>query len=188
MEEAYDILKSLITSKASERMIAFAGFVIQPEENTADREGVLKIAASYRSNGSGYLTLTFIVDTENDLEVRQHLARLFTKSDQKAFHGLIGTELEMLLEIPLDCMAQSQAFFILELHLYFRLLRDQERRLIDGKVIPALTKLLRCSFDSIEWLPEESQRAKILAPRESPTQRPEEGASFRALFNRWLKG
>jgi len=188
MEEAYDVLKSLLSTKASERMIAFAGFVVQPEENGADREGVLKIAASHRPDGSGYLTLTFIVDTEDNQDVRHHLAELFKESDQQVLRELMGKEVEMLLGIPLDCMARSQTFFVQELHVYFRLLKGQEKRLLNEQVIPALRKILLCSFDSIEWLTEESQKPKIIPPRESFTLAPEEGTSFKALFNRWFKG
>ncbi len=61
MEESYDLMGAVLTSKANEHMIGFAGFV---KSGTVPLEGVVKVSAFHRADSSGYLTLTFIIDRE----------------------------------------------------------------------------------------------------------------------------
>lgn len=152
MEDYYDVTESLFSAKADEGMIAFAGFMVP--DGAVPGEGVLKVAAFRRSDGSGYLTLTFILDLEADPDRKAAFQACFRRVDQETLTARLGADFEMLIEVPLNPFAASTRFFIEELNLYFRRLAGRERPLLEAGVIPVLDDLLGVRFEPLEWLAE----------------------------------
>ena len=113
MEEAYDLMEGLLTSKADEHLMGFAGFSRGAHPGVVASEGVLKVSAFHRPDGSGYLTLTFIQDRE------QGAGNMLVKPDQEAFRALLGPNFEMLIDIPLNTFADLPDYVVEELDVYF---------------------------------------------------------------------
>jgi hypothetical protein len=150
MEDYYDLTESLFAAKANEGMIAFAGFTVS--EDRASREGVLKVSELCRSDRSGYLTLTFVIDLLDNATEKASLEARFSRVDQDALAARLGPDFEMLLDVPLNSFAESPRFFVEELNLYFLRLEGRERRLLEELIIPELADLLDLQFESLEWL------------------------------------
>ncbi|MFZ4791308.1 MAG: hypothetical protein ACOYMW_10540 [Candidatus Competibacteraceae bacterium] len=158
MQKSYDVTQSLFSAKASEGMIAFAGFRVCDAENAAGSEGVLKIAAFTRPDGGGYLTLTFVIDLEGNANQRSELQARFRRVDQDTLAARLGADFEMLLEVPLNIFAETTQFYIEELNLYFHRLAGRERWLLEDQAIPMLGQLLDFVFDPLDWLAETQNR------------------------------
>lgn len=173
MQETYDVVKSVLSAKSDERMIAFAGFQMRPDSDESSIDGVLKIAAFARSDGSGYLTLTFVLDLDQDSARTERLSVSFHRASQETLQQWLGPDFEMLLEIPLNTFTQSSQFYIEELHLYFRRLAGREHALLEGHILPALSEILSVQFDSMQWLPDGQTE-------------PSEQSSLTALLEDWL--
>ena len=151
MSGSYDLTKGVFSAKAKEGMIAFAGFQVLGEEGARDFEGVLKVAAFSRSDGNGYLTLTFILDLDGNGARRPLLRARFHRLDQDTLMHRLGPDFLMLLDMPLDPFTESPDFYIEELNLYFHRLAGRERSLLEDWVMPALDHLLDFRFESLEW-------------------------------------
>ncbi len=148
MEEAYDLMESLLASKADEHMIGFAGFSRRAHPDGGSIEGVLKASAFHRPDGSGYLTLTFIYDRE------QGAGNLLDKPDQKSLRGLLGPNFDMFIDIPLNTFADIPDYLVEEMDVYFHHLQSQERVVLESSLMPALTQLLGLDFKPLqEWPP-----------------------------------
>ena len=148
MEEVYDLMTSLLATKADEQMIGFAGFsrLAGPEGQAG--EGIVKVAAFHRPEGSGYLTLTFIQDRTAGTRA------LLGKLDQGAFHALLGPDFEMLIEIPLDAFASAPDFLVEELDVYFHHLQGRERHLLETRLLPALCQVCALEVRPLQdWRP-----------------------------------
>ncbi len=148
MEEAYDLMEGLLTSKADEHLMGFAGFSREAHSGVVASEGVLKVSAFHRPDGSGYLTLTFIQDRE------QGAGNMLVKPDQEAFRALLGPNFEMLIDIPLNTFADLSDYVVEELDVYFRHLQGRERGVLESSLLPALTQLFGLAFKPFqEWPP-----------------------------------
>lgn len=148
MEEVYDLMASLLATKANEQMIGFAGFSRQAGPEGPAGEGIVKVAAFHRPKGSGYLTLTFIQDRTAGTRA------LLGKLDQAAFHALLGPDFEMLIEIPLDAFASAPDFLVEELDVYFHHLQGRERRLLETRLLPALSQVCGLEIRPLQdWQP-----------------------------------
>lgn len=169
MQKSYDITQSLFSAKASEGMIAFAGFRASDAENAAGSEGVLKIAAFTRPDGGGYLTLTFVIDLEGNANQRSELQARFRRVDQDALAARLGSDFEMLIEVPLNTFAETTQFYIEELNLYFHRLAGRERWLLEEQALPMLGQLLNFTFEPLDWVAEMPRRTSP-APVEQPDQ------------------
>ena len=66
MTREFDPIKSYLTLKAHEKMIAYVSLRFPMDGKNRGREGVIKISSFHRPYGGGQLTLTFIIDTEGD--------------------------------------------------------------------------------------------------------------------------
>ncbi len=155
MTKILDLEQSVIALKNDERMIGFAGFMAPRKEDGPGREGVLKISSFCRPEGSGFLTLTFIVDTENDQPAKTWLIELFERITQDSLRPHLGREMETLVSVPLDYLMDAEAYFFSELNVYFRSLSGRERELVTKKLLPALKVVLECTFEPVEWLDQE---------------------------------
>lgn len=152
MQETYDVTASLCASKAEEGMIAFAGFTASDLNGGGMREGVVKIAAACRPDRNGYLTLTFVLDLDEDRALESRWQAHFRRASPTALAAELGADFETLLDVPLSSFAASGRFYIEELNLYYRDLAGRERERLEGQVIPALTRLLELQFEPLEWV------------------------------------
>lgn len=144
MDEPYDLLNSLTKTKADELMIGFAGFLKRDRISGLDLEGIVKVSAFCRADGSGYLTLTYIMDHESDASGD------LGKPTESALRDLLGSNFMMLIDIPLNAFAAKSPYLIQEMDIYFHNLQGQERRLIEASVFPALSQLLSLRFEPLQ--------------------------------------
>ena len=180
MTQEFDARKSYLAVKASEKMVAFVGFITPLEENGKTKEGVVKISSFHRPYGGGYLTLTFIVDRGQDEELIDKHQRLCENLTEKALRPLLENGFERMVKVDLDLLERSEGWYIDELNVYFRTVEGREKVLIEEQLLPAIEKLLPCKFNSVEWWPEGRK-----------TQTPEEEGieghlSLRGLFRKWF--
>lgn len=152
MSRPYDLTKSVLSAKAKEGTIAFAGFQALGAEGAEGWDGVLNIAAFSHSDGNGYLTLTFILDLNGDSARPALLQARFRRLDQDTLSHRLGADFQMLLDMQLNPFAESADFYIEELNLYFHRLAGRERSLLEDWVIPALDPLLDFRFEPLDWL------------------------------------
>jgi hypothetical protein len=180
MTQEFDAKKSYLAVKASERMVAYVGFVISREEDGQTKEGVVKISSFHRPYGGGYLTLTFILDRGQDEEHIDRYQWLCDNLTEESLRPLLEKGFERMVKVDLDSLEKSKGWYIEEINIYFRTIEGREKFLIEGQLFPAIEKLLPCKFDSVEWWP---------AGRK--TQSPEEEEidghiSLRGLFRKWF--
>jgi hypothetical protein len=180
MTQEFDAYKSYLSIKASEKMIAFVGFVIPLDEDAKTKEGVVKISSFHRAYGGGYLTLTFIVDKRQDEALTDRYQRLFADFTEDTLRPLLGKGFERMVKVNLDSLESNKAWYIEEINVYFQAIEDREKELIEGQLIPAIEKLLSCKFDPVEWWPEDRKT-------QTPKKEEIEGhISLRGLFRKWF--
>lgn len=180
MTREFDARKSYLAVKASEKMIAFVGFMIRLDEDGKTKEGVVKISSFHRPYGGGYLTLTFIVDRGQDEKLVNELERLCNNLTEEALKPLLGNEFEKMVKVSLNSLEETEGWYIEEINFYFRTVGGQEKVLIEQQLFPAIEKILPCTFDPVEWWPE---------GRKSQTpggEEVEEHISLRGLFRKWF--
>ena len=154
MTQEFDARKSYLAVKASERMVAYVGFVIPLAEDGKPKEGVVKVSSFHRPYGGGYLTLTFIVDKEGQNEAlldRHH--RLCDNLTEDALTPLLEKGFERIVKVDLDLLEESKGWYIEEINVYFSTFQGREKELIEGQLFPAIEKLLCCKFGTVEWWP-----------------------------------
>jgi hypothetical protein len=186
MEEPYDLMGGVLSTKANEQMIGFAGFVKPDREGGAPLEGMVKVSAFHRADGSGYLTLTFIIDQEPGGVAGEPRRRL-GKPDPDDLRKRLGSNFEMLIDLPLSPLSNASPFFIEEFDVYFRHLQGQEQSLAETTLLPALGDLLGLRFEPLNpWQSEqESPLSRLLAEAEARVARPPEPKSLlKRLFGR----
>ena len=177
MTQEFDPKKSYLAVKANEKMIAYVGFTIHLGEKGEKKEGVVKIASFQRAYGGGYLTLTFIVDREQD---EKFLKQMYTNLTEDALKPLLGKEFERMVKVDLDSLENVRGWSIEDINVYFRSVAGREKVLVESRIIPALEKILPCRFDAVEWWPEGRETE---APEGNEI---EEQVSLRGLFKKWF--
>jgi len=180
MTQEFDARKSYLAVKASERMVAYVGFVIAREKDGKTKEGVVKISSYHRPYGGGYLTLTFIVDRDQDEELVDKHQRLCASLTEETLRPLLEKGFERMVKVDLDSLERSEGWYIEEINLYFHKIEGREKALIEQQLFPAIEKLLPCKFDTVEWWPE----GKKTHPPEK--EEIEEHISLRGLFRKWF--
>ena len=153
MTEPFDPKKSYLSIKAHEGIIAFVGFQIRFTEKAPLKEGVLKIASEYKAYGGGSLTLTFIVDTKDDSQLKQQLDQMFKGLTEKSLRENIGSNMNRLSKVSLDMLADVEDWYIQEISVHFRILKGEEKPVVEQSVLPALEKVLPVTFQPVEWWP-----------------------------------
>ena len=146
---AYDLDRQLARLKADERMLGFAGFTLFPGDDHPV-EGMLKIGRQPSESRDGFLSLAFIVDVDHDRELAHRLARAFSDLREEDIGPRLGASFEYLADVELAA-AEEALWFVFELNLRFRNLEGQEQRLIQGRVVPALTVTLPIHLEDVEW-------------------------------------
>jgi hypothetical protein len=182
MTQEFDPKKSYLSVKAHEKMIAYVGFRIQDAKDNRDQEGVIKISSSQRPYGGGYITLTFIMDTRDDKDLKDNLSQRFNSLTEDSLKPFLGKDMEKIVKVSLDSLEQIPKWYIEEVNVYFSKIDDRENVLIEDRLIPALASSLSFSFDPVEWW-----------PADKPLKGPEEASflehiSIKALFRKWFKG
>ena len=132
MTREFDAHKSYLAVKASEKMIAFVGFVIPLDEDGKTKEGVVKISSFHRPYGGGYLTLTFIVDKGQNGGISAHYQRLCDDLTEDAIRPLLESGFEKIVKVNLDLPESSKTWYIEEINVYFKTLEGREKVLIEG--------------------------------------------------------
>lgn len=153
MTEPFDPKKSYLSIKAHEGIIAFVGFQIRSTEKDPRKEGVLKIASEYKAYGGGFLTLTFIVDTKDDSQLKQQLDQMFKGITDKTFKENIGSNMNRLNKVSLDTLADVKDWYVQEINIHFRILKGEEKPVVEQSLLPALEKVLPVTFLPVEWWP-----------------------------------
>ncbi|MBW1982703.1 MAG: hypothetical protein JRJ12_15955 [Deltaproteobacteria bacterium] len=151
MEDVIDLKEELISLKAEEGIIAFAGFVVNPGEDIPPKEGILKFSTYYGKSGVDQLTLTFIVDTKNNQQMESYLSELFDSLSEDAIKAHLQEEIDAVVKVPVGSMADIKDWYIQELNFYRRSLQGCEQHLLEKVLIPFLTSLLSFNFGEIEW-------------------------------------
>jgi hypothetical protein len=179
MTQEFDARKSYLAVKASEKMVAFVGFVIPIEEDGKTKEGVVKISSFHRPYGGGYLTLTFILDKGQDEELIDRYQQLCDNLTDDTLRPLLEKGFERMVKVDLDSLERSKGWYIEEINVYFRTVEGREKALIEGQLFPAIEKLLPCKFNSVEWWPEGRKT-------HTPEEEIEDHSSLRGLFRKWF--
>jgi hypothetical protein len=172
MTQEFDPKKSYLKIKAHEKMIAYVGFVIRFGKDDQRKEGVIKISSFQRPYGGGYITLTFIVDTEDNQELKAHLKKL---------KPYLEKDMEKIVKVSLDSLEEIPQWYIEEISVHFSNIDERVNVLIEEKLIPALESGLSFSFDPVEWW-----------PADKPVEVPDEASlmekiSLKTLFRKWFK-
>ena len=180
MTQEFDPRKSYLAVKANEKMIAYAGFVLQLEEDGKSKEGVVKISSLHRPYGGGYLTLTFMVDKGQDDALKSQLELLEDKISENSLKPHLGAEYERMVRVDLDMLEETRGWYIEEINVYFRSITGQEKVLVEQRLLPALEGIWPCKFEPVEWWPEGRETAP---PGGGEVEEPK---SLKGLFKKWF--
>ncbi len=161
MQKVYDITRMDIDLKALEGMIAYAGLSIQPDPAGPPRDGVMKVAAFHRPDGSGYLTLTYLVDTDGVLEVKAQLEQVFKGMADDRLRAALGSDFQMLMFNTLHGSEQTDPWCFVEQFIYLARLRGNEKQLLEGKILPCMRDGLPCRFGALEWWEDPEQKEEL---------------------------
>jgi hypothetical protein len=181
MTQEFDPKKSYLAVKAHEKMIAYVGFGIQFGDDHRSKDGVIKISSFQRPYGGGYITLTFIVDTENNKELKAHLTQLFDDLTEDSLRPYLGKDMEKTVRVSLNSLEEIPEWHIEEITVHFSSIGERINVLIEEKLIPALETALSISFDPVEWWPPDKP---VEGPRETSVP---EHIPLKALFRKWFK-
>ena len=184
MENVYDLSKITRTLKTDENVIAFTSFSIN-QINQPSREGVLKISSFFRPDWSGYLTLTFIMDTDADTRFQDNLSRLFADINEHSLRPLFKGQFDTVFRCPMDAMSKSAAWYFEEINIYFKSIKGRERSVIEQQLIPALEKLLPFHFGPLEWWDQQMPKLKI--PQASAEKNKVEAESLMSALIKWFR-
>jgi hypothetical protein len=180
MTQEFDPRKSYLTVKANEKMIAYAGFVVEFEEDAKSKEGVVKISSFHRPYGGGYLTLTFIVDKGQDEALKTQFEKLCNTITEDSLRPMMGGDFERMVKVDLDMLDETKGWYLEEINVYFRTLAEREKVIVEEKLLPALECILPCKFETVEWWPE-GRRPELPGGIDIAEQK-----SLKGLFKRWF--
>jgi len=182
MSPVIDLKREFIAGKAKEDIIGFAGFRLSVDESDHPLEGNLVVSSRKREDGSGYLTVTFLIDAEDDPPTTSAISALFKgvkKSDSIA--GL-GRQFEEMIETTVE-LEKSDDWFMDSFTFYSNPLSNIKRKDVEGKLLPAFEALLPIQFDPMEWLPEETAVHRSGKP---DSEAKKSIRSFRELLKGWF--
>ena len=180
----FDEKKSYLSIKAHEGIIAFVSFLIKGLKDRGPKEGILKIASSKKPYGGGYLTLTFMVDTPDNPSMRDQLDRHFEGLTESVLYEHMGGNLEGINKVSLDTVAQIEDWYIEEINVHFRSFKGGEKTEVEQSLLPALEKVLPCTFQPVEWWP--IDKVKRAAASEGDWVDQVSTGSIKALFRKWF--
>lgn len=181
MTQEFDPKTSYLAVKAHEKMIAYVGFGTPLGAEGQPKEGVIKISSFHRPYGGGYITLTFIVDTQNNKELKAHLKQRFDKLNEDSLRPYLGKDMEKTVRVSLDSLEEIPEWYIEEVSIHFKNMEERDDVLIDEKLIPALKSCLSFSFDPVEWWPADKP---VAMPKDASKMKQ---MSIKKLFHKWFK-
>jgi hypothetical protein len=181
MTQEFDPKKSYLKIKAHEKMIAYVGFGIRFGVDDQSKDGVIKISSFQRPYGGGYITLTFIVDTDDNQELKAHLKQLFNNLTEDSLKPYLEKDMEKIVKVSLDSLEEIPQWYIEEISVHFSKIDERLNVLIEEKLIPALESSLSFSFDPVEWWPADKP---VDVPDEASLM---EKISLKTLFRKWFK-
>ena len=156
-EDVIDLKQQLRELKAHEQLSGFTGFSLDLGLGGQAKEGVLKIAEFVRPDGSGYLTLTFQTDLDDAPAPRAALAGVFDRfsrfaqaADAASGAARFGQGFEYLMVVS-DGLADGDAWFVVELDIYYKSLKGRLRPLIEQSVLPGLAAVMPVRFEPVTW-------------------------------------
>ena len=138
MTQEFDPKTSYLAVKAHEKMIAYVGFGTQFDAGDQPKEGVIKISSFHRPYGGGYITLTFIVDTQHNEELKAHLKQRFDDLNEDLLRPYLGKDMEKAVRVSLDSLEEIPEWYIEEISVHFKNMEDREDVLIDEKLQKSL--------------------------------------------------
>ncbi|MFZ4652758.1 MAG: hypothetical protein ACOYLM_00115 [Methylococcaceae bacterium] len=147
-EQHYDVHVGIRSSKSDEKMLGFSVFSRSASPQRAALLGMVKIAAFQRSDGSGYLTLTFLIDRDDSTALPAS-GRWIGPLDEAYLRARLGPRFEMAMDLMLPQDATSPVF-IEEIDLYFRPLAADTLALVAEELFPVLSDSLELSFEPLE--------------------------------------
>ena len=182
MTREFDPKKSYLSVKAHEKMIAYDSFKVEDGQGDLDQEGVIKISSFQRPYGGGYYTLTFIVDTNDDQDLKETLKKRFDSLNEASFKPYLGKDMQRIVKVSLDSLEKIPEWYVEEVSVHLSEMDQRADVLIEEKLMPALAASLSLSFDPVQWW-----------PADKPVREPEETSfmeqiSLKALFKRWFRG
>jgi hypothetical protein len=184
METTYDLSRITRSLKTDEKVIAFTGFSID-YENQPGKEGVLKISAYSRPDWSGYLTLTFIMETEGDSRLQEDLTRHFSTINENTLRPHFKEDFEAIFRCPVDALSKSPGWYFEEINIYFKALKGRERRIVEQHLIPALEKMLPFHFEPMEWWAQQPRKPEAVQP--STGKNKIEAGSLKSTLMNWFR-
>ena len=182
MIQEFDPRKSYLSVKAHEKMVAYVSFGIRPGDKEPTQEGVIKISSFSRPYGGGYLTLTFIIDTKDQEQLKARLNQLFSDLTEDSLKPYLGKDLEKVSKVSLDSLEEVRDWYIEEVTVYFRSFDERENVTIEEKLIPAFEAIFPFSFEQVQWWPADKP---VTHPKEASFM---EQISLKTLFRKWFKG
>ena len=182
MTHEFDPRKSYLTVKAHEKMIAYVGFKVGNGQQGPDREGVIKISSFQRPYGGGNYTLTFIVDTNNDTDLKEQLKTRFDNLSEATLTPYLGKDLQKLVKVSLDSLEKIPEWYVEEISVHLSQINERDNVFIEDKLIPALASSLSFVFDPVQWWPTDKP------VKDAAEVSWMEQLSLKALFRRWFKG
>ena len=153
-----------------ESMVGFAGF--HRRGDATGGEGLLKITQRQRADGSGYLTLTFVLDAEG----RELRGRQLALLDENALRAALGPRFEMVMDLPLRGRAPESSHWIEEFDFFFRPLDPFPVPFVSEVLLPVLEEQLQLEFEVLsDWVEHPALQADVPPP------------SIGQRFLRWLR-
>lgn len=181
MTQEFDPKKSYLSVKAHEKMIAYVSFKIQMGEEDRYQEGVIKISSFSRPYGGGCMTLTFIIDTEDNEELKANLNQLFGNLTEDSFRPYFGKALERIAKVSLDALEGVRDWYIQEVTVHLHSMAERENVIIEEGLIPAFKAAFRFSFGPVEWWP--ADKAVAHADKASTIGH----KTLKNLLRKWIK-
>ena len=156
-DDVIDLKRQLRELKAHEHLAGFAGFGLDLGLGGPGKDGVLKIAEFVRPDGSGYVTLTFQTDADPQPDRREALAAVFDRFgrfarglDSASGRGRFGQGFDYLMMVG-EGLSDGDAWYLVELDLYYTALRGRLRRLVEDSVLPGLAAVMPIAFEPVSW-------------------------------------
>ena len=153
MTDIVDPKQEFIIAKSKENIVAFAGFHFIMENTAQHRDGLLAVTSRRRNDGSGYITLTFMIDAENDPTANRLIAQTFKKLNKSDLSSRLGEEFETLLENDIE-FDRNENWFMDSFTFYFDQMDNIKKYHVEGNLVPTFALFLPLKFGPIEWLPE----------------------------------
>ncbi len=148
-EQHYDVDLDIRSSKADENMLGFSVFTRTACPKLPALEGMVKIAAFQRPDGSGYLTLTFLIDRDEAAPLPPS-GRWIGPLDEAFLEARLGPRFEMAMDLMLPQDSDASPVFIEEMDLYFRPLAEDALAMVAEELFPVLSDCLKLTFEPLE--------------------------------------